>query len=61
MTREKILEICDYLIVEPGFDDSPQRCFQLPQIACECLTSDQIQIVMDHLFDPVELMMGSGL
>jgi hypothetical protein len=47
MTREKILEMCDYLTVEPGFNDSAQRCFQLPQLACECFTSDQITIIME--------------
>ena len=51
MTREKVLSLVDFLIEEPGFDDDADRCFTLPLIACECLTSDQIPIFYNHLFN----------
>lgn len=60
-TRERVLEMCDFLIVEPVFTDSPERCFQLPQLACECFTSEQITIIVHNLFDSEELMMGKNL
>jgi hypothetical protein len=40
MTRERVLELVDFLIEEPGFTDDADRCYQLPLIACECLASD---------------------
>lgn len=44
MTREKVLAMVDFVIVEPGFADDAQRCFQLPMLACECLCSEQMEI-----------------
>ena len=37
---EKMLQVADYVILEPKFSDSPERCFQLPFLACEVLTCD---------------------
>lgn len=30
MTRENVLKMVDFIIVEPGFNDDASRCFQLP-------------------------------
>lgn len=27
MTRDKVLEMVDYIICEPGFDDDAERCY----------------------------------
>lgn len=40
LTREKMLEMVNYLIVEPGFEDDHSRCFSLPYIACEVFVSN---------------------
>lgn len=40
MDQEKMLQMADYVILEPKFSDSPERCFQLPFLACEVLTCD---------------------
>ena len=58
MTRPQVLKMIDFLIVEPGFDDDAQRCFQLPQLACECFTSEQMGIFVCHLFDEQEIQSG---
>lgn len=34
----------DYLIDEPGFDDSAVRCFKLPFIACEVFTFENTPV-----------------
>ena len=36
-----MLQLSDYVILEPKFSDSPERCFQLPFLACEILTCDE--------------------
>ena len=41
MDMEKMIQVADYVILEPKFSDSPERCFQLPFLACEVLTSDE--------------------
>jgi len=46
---DKMFKMVDYLILEPGFHDSPTRCFQIPFTACEVFCSDA-QPVMDALF-----------
>lgn len=46
-------EICDLVIVPPGFDDNPNRCFKLPFLACEALTSEVFAITR-HLFKESE-------
>jgi hypothetical protein len=30
MTRAKVMEMVDYIIKEPEFDDDPDRCYKLP-------------------------------
>ena len=55
LTREKVLELVDFIIEEPKFDDDAERCFTLPLIACECLTSDQISIFYQHIFNAEEI------
>ena len=55
LTREKVLELVDFIIEEPKFDDDAERCFTLPLIACECLTSDQISIFYHHIFNAEEI------
>ena len=44
-----MLEICDFVTIQPGFNDNPSRCFKLPFIACEALTSE-VFAVTSHLF-----------
>ena len=40
MSLEKMLQVADYVIMEPKFSDSPERCFQLPFLACEVFMSN---------------------
>jgi hypothetical protein len=53
LTIDKLLELCDFVIVQPGFNDNPSRCFKLPFIACEALTSE-VFAVTRHLFKETE-------
>ena len=53
LTFDKLLELCDFVIVQPGFNDNPSRCFKLPFIACEALTSEVFAITK-HLFKETE-------
>ena len=39
----------DYIIVEPAFSDSPQRCFKLPFVATEALTTDN-DVIQNAIF-----------
>jgi hypothetical protein len=34
LTEDRIDQMIDYLIQEPSFNDSPQRCFKYPFVAC---------------------------
>jgi hypothetical protein len=61
MTRAKVLQMVDFLIIEPGFNDDANRCFLLPQLACECLSSEEMTMFVDHLFDQKELLAGKSL
>lgn len=40
----------DFFIEEPGFDDSPERCYKLPFVACEIFTFENVA-VKNALFD----------
>ena len=40
--------MADLVIQEPKFSDNASRCFQLPFIACETLTTD-VQVVSDGM------------
>ena len=48
LTIEKLLEMADLLIQEPKFTDNPERCFQLPFIACETLSLD-IKVISESI------------
>lgn len=61
MTRARVLQIVDFLIIEPSFDDDANRCFLLPQLACECFSSEQMELFVNHLFDANELRAGKSL
>lgn len=61
MTRARVLQMVDFLIIEPTFNDDANRCFLLPQLACECLCSEQMELFTDHLFDKNELKAGKSL
>ena len=55
MTKDRVMQIVDYLVEEPGFNDDAERCFKLPLIACECFTSDAIPMFVGFLFNPDEI------
>ena len=40
LTTQKLLELADLVIQEPKFDDNPERCFKLPFLACETLSTE---------------------
>lgn len=40
-----------YVIEEPRFTDSPQRCFKLPFVATEAFISD-CEVMRERLFGP---------
>ncbi len=48
MTEEQFLEIASYLVDEPGFDDSPERCYKYPFVSCEalCIDNDHIANIL---------------
>ena len=50
LTIEKLIEMIDFVIREPKFTDNPARCFKLPFIACETLSSD-ISAIEKSLFN----------
>ena len=51
MTRENVLEMANYVILEPNYQSDHDRCFKLPYIACEFFMCDQAQWILDkHLF-----------
>jgi hypothetical protein len=50
MNRTRVLEMVDFVIKDPEFEDDPDRCYKLPVIACECLMSDQMSMFTQHLF-----------
>eukprot|EP00349_Pseudokeronopsis_sp_Brazil_P000546 CAMPEP_0202965368 /NCGR_PEP_ID=MMETSP1396-20130829/9365_1 /ASSEMBLY_ACC=CAM_ASM_000872 /TAXON_ID= /ORGANISM="Pseudokeronopsis sp., Strain Brazil" /LENGTH=86 /DNA_ID=CAMNT_0049688057 /DNA_START=114 /DNA_END=374 /DNA_ORIENTATION=+ len=37
LDEERLLEMIDFLIIEPSFTDSPIRCYKLPFQACQAL------------------------
>lgn len=37
-------QMVDYLIIEPHFSDSPQRCFKLPFVVADAFISDSRHI-----------------
>jgi hypothetical protein len=61
----------DYIITEPGFADSPARCFKLPFVVTEALISDSDHIkrlifnsdnttVLDKLFSYIQTSPENG-
>ena len=44
------MEMIDLVIQEPKFTDNPARCFKLPFIACETLSTD-IKAIEKSIFD----------
>lgn len=44
LTEDRLLQMVDYLIFEPGFNDSPQRCFKYPFLASTALSIDNEHI-----------------
>ena len=40
LTEERMLQVADFVTLEPQFSDSPDRCFQLPYLACEVFTTE---------------------
>lgn len=44
LDKSKVIAMIDYLIEEPGFDDSADRCFKLPFIACEVFTFENAPV-----------------
>ena len=49
LTAEKLLELADLVIQEPKFNDNPERCFKLPFLACETL-STAVPVTENGLF-----------
>ena len=54
-----MLQVADYVILEPKFSDSPERCFQLPFLACEILTCDEWPVT-HSLFNDGRAAPGAG-
>ena len=54
LTTEKLKEMIDFVIQEPKFTDNPARCFKLPFIACETLSSDKSAIEKSLFNDDLE-------
>ena len=40
LTIDKMVQMAAFLINEPDFEDSDERCFKLPYLACEVFTRD---------------------
>ena len=40
LTIDKMIQMANFLINEPDFEDSHERCFKLPYLACEVFTRD---------------------
>lgn len=43
-----MLEMVEYVTTEPKFSSNPARCFQLPLLACESLTTD-VKMISDSI------------
>lgn len=46
LTIDRLLQMSNYLIKEPDFEDSYERCYKLPFLACEVFTRDNWLIPM---------------
>lgn len=53
LTKEKLLELVNFLVEEPPFNASQDRCYKLPYVACEILCIDN-DFVRDKILFPIK-------
>ena len=58
LDTEKMVELVNFVIQEPQFNDSPIRCFKLPYVATELLCIDNPHVISSLFEDPDFKVMG---
>ncbi|CDW80337.1 UNKNOWN [Stylonychia lemnae] len=71
LTLDKVVQMVDFIIIEPGFSDSPARCFKLPFVVTEAFICDNDHIkrlifntenteILDKLFSFIRTPSNNG-